>query len=218
MRAAGLILAGGRGSRMGGQTPKPLTELAGRPLIAHVIARLERQAMPIILAAPIGQDYERFALKLAPDLRPGLVGPLAGVEAGLLALADMRNEVPAYLVVTPGDTPFVPTDIVERLSSTASGKPVIASFQGRLQPATGIWPLTVLPALTRWLDDGRPLAIRAFLDDVGHDTVEIEASTDAPSGDPFFNVNTPEDLTVAEAFLGEKALLGEQPPGQTSSL
>ncbi|ORE97808.1 molybdenum cofactor guanylyltransferase [Aurantimonas sp. 22II-16-19i] len=202
VKPAGLVLAGGRGSRMGGPTPKPLTPLCGRPLVAHVIARLEPQADRIFLAAPRDRGYERFGLTLAPDRRPGLPGPLAGIEAGLAALPARRpGEPERRLLVVPGDTPFLPQDLAERLAQRAGERPVIAVFEGRLQPATGLWPGSLLADLTRWLDTGRPLAIRAFLEEVGFDTAAIDATPDAPAGDPFFNVNTPDDLVTAEAFL-----------------
>lgn len=187
---------------MGGGTPKPLTLLGGRPLVGHVIARLEPQAEPLILAAPRDRGYERFALTLAPDRRPGLPGPLAGIEAGLAALAARHPGEPGRrLLVVPGDTPFLPRDLAERLAQRAGERPVIAAFEGRLQPATGLWPGRILADLTRWLDAGRPLAIRAFLADIGFDVAAIDDTADAPAGDPFFNVNTPDDLVAAEVFL-----------------
>ncbi|MBO0903177.1 NTP transferase domain-containing protein [Jiella sonneratiae] len=196
-----MILAGGRGSRMGGAVPKPLVELAGRPLIAYVIDRLSAQAGPLILAAPRGVGFERFGLDLAPDRRPDLPGPLAGIEAGLEAAAHRLPAGPAYLLVTPGDTPFLPADLAARLAAPAAQTPVIVRFSGVRQPAVGLWPVAVLPALTAWLDDGRPLAIRAFLDTIGHQEVAIPASPSAPGGDPFFNVNSPGELALAERFL-----------------
>lgn len=208
MKPAGLILAGGRGSRMGGDVAKPLVTLAGRPLISHVIDRLAIQAEPVIVAAPFGQGFERFGLALAPDRRPGLAGPLAGIEAGLLTLAGMASRKPAeaglqLLLVAPGDTPFLPADLAATLQSVSRDRPVIARFEARLQPATSLWPLSILADLTHWLDSGRPLAIRAFLESVGYDEAVIEPMAGAPGGDPFFNVNTPGDLAHAEAFLAE---------------
>ncbi|NDW07448.1 NTP transferase domain-containing protein [Jiella sp. 40Bstr34] len=194
---------------MGGGIPKPLVELAGRPLIAHVIDRLSAHAAPLLLAAPPGQRFECFGLALAPDRRPGLLGPLAGIEAGLLTLVE-RNGGPSaedgarQLVVAPGDTPFLPGDLVPTLQSAAGDRPVIASFAGRPQPAASLWPLTVLADLGRWLDSGRPLAIRAFLEATGYREVAIEPAPGAPGGDPFFNVNTPDDLARAAAFLSKE--------------
>ncbi|WP_280891690.1 molybdenum cofactor guanylyltransferase [Jiella mangrovi] len=208
MRPAGLILAGGRGSRMRGTVPKPLIALAGRPLIAHVIERIGARTSSIILAAPRGAGYERFAHPLAPDLRPGLPGPLAGIEAGLAAIATPGPhgaETPRHCLVVPGDTPFLPRDLLERLSPHLGERPVVAAFAGRLQPATGLWPLSRLPDLSRWLDEGKPLAIRAFLESSGFAAVEIEPTATSPGSDPFFNVNTPDDLSVAETFLQLKS-------------
>ena len=201
MKPAGLILAGGRGSRMGGATPKPLVELAGRPLIAHVIERLEGQVAPLIVAAREGEGYDPFGLTLAPDRRPGFAGPLAGIEAGLHAVLAIGNSAPTHVLIVAGDTPFLPADLRARLASKSGHRPVIAHFAARPQPATSLWPVAVLHDLTRWLDDGRPLAIRAFLDSVGYETVEIAPSIAAPDGNPFFNINTPEDLVAAEEFL-----------------
>lgn len=207
-KPAGLILAGGRGSRMGGPIPKPLIDLAGRPLIAHVIDRLAAQVEPLLVAAPLDQGFERLGLTLAPDRRQGLLGPLAGIEAGLLTLAevggsDTAGGLPLQLLVVPGDTPFLPDDLAESLQSLAGDRPVIARFKNRSQPATSLWPVSTLVHLTQWLDAEKPLAIRAFLQWTGYREAEIEPIADAPGKDPFFNVNTPADLAHAANFLAK---------------
>ena len=202
MRPAGLILAGGRGSRMGGAVPKPLRLLCGRAMLAHVVDRLAGSCAPLWINAPAGAGYEPFGLDLVADRRADFRGPLAGVEAGLTRLAD--EPAPAtHLLTLPGDTPFLPVDIVRRMTEAAGGRPVVARFAGRLQPTVSLWPLAILPDLTAWLDAERPLAMRAFLDAVGHDAVDIPPNDNAPRGDPFFNVNTPDDLALAEAFCGK---------------
>ena len=135
-------------------------------------------------------------------------GPLAGIEAGLLALDEMARSAsvpggPKELVVVAGDTPFLPGDLVERLKFAAADRPVIARFSGRPQPAAGLWPISALGPLKKWLDSERPLAIRAFLESIGYVETTIEPSAAAPGGDPFFNVNTPADLARAAAFLAQ---------------
>ncbi|MBO0661446.1 NTP transferase domain-containing protein [Jiella sp. MQZ9-1] len=207
MTPAGLILAGGHGSRMGGAVPKPLTLLAGRPLIGHIVDRLGDTVKPLLIAAPTGQGFERFARPLAPDLRPGLPGPLAGIEAGLAALTTLKD-APRHLLVTPGDAPFLPRDLASQLTAAPDDQPIIAQFENRLQPATGLWPLGILPKLSAWLDADQPLAILAFLDSAGFVSVSIGPQDDAPDGDPFFNVNTPDDLATAQKFIGGTAAKG----------
>ncbi|MCB8839223.1 molybdenum cofactor guanylyltransferase MobA [Aurantimonas sp. VKM B-3413] len=202
MTPAGLILAGGRGSRMGGGVPKPLLRLCGRAMLAHVVDRLSGSCAPLWINAQAGAGYEAFGLELVADRRADFRGPLAGVEAGLTRLAE-TPALATHLLTVPGDTPFLPRDIVERMTEDAGSRPVVARFAGRLQPTVSLWPLAILPDLTAWLDAGKPLAMRAFLDAVGHGAVDIPPNDHAPEGNPFFNVNTPDDLALAEAFSGK---------------
>ncbi|MCQ0987924.1 molybdenum cofactor guanylyltransferase [Jiella marina] len=203
MKPAGLILAGGKGRRMGGATPKPLVELQGRPLIAHVIERLDGSVEPLWIAAPPISGYERFELTIRPDMRPGFLGPLAGIEAGLTALEGSAHT--DRLLVTPSDTPFIPRNIASLLDAAYSNRPVIARHGGHLQPAVGLWPVAALPDLRQMLDAGGRLAIRDLLASIGHETVDIPSEPDAPDQNPVFNVNTPTDLETAESHLAGKS-------------
>ncbi|MBY0572621.1 MAG: molybdenum cofactor guanylyltransferase MobA [Undibacterium sp.] len=106
----GLILAGGRGMRMG-QINKGLQQFNGQPLVAHILSRLAPQVGSIIINA--NQDteaYSKFHAKVFPDAFPGYAGPLAGLHSGL-----SHCQTP-YLVSAPCDSPFLPTDLVERLA------------------------------------------------------------------------------------------------------
>ncbi len=141
VRPAGLILAGGRGTRMGGGTPKPLRLLSDRPLIAHVADRLRGVVDPLLLNANDAAAYEAFGLPVVPDLRPGFQGPLAGIETGLAYLA--HNGGPDRLLTLAGDTPFLPKDILAHFPDTPD-RPVVARHRGRLHPTVGLWPVAVL--------------------------------------------------------------------------
>ncbi len=109
LQITGLILAGGRGSRMGG-TDKGLQELNGKSMVRHVLERLRPQVTRIAISAnqnPAG--YARFLYPVLADVRPGFLGPLAGLEAGLIHCTT------PYLVTAPCDSPFLPLDLVSRL-------------------------------------------------------------------------------------------------------
>ena len=188
---------------MGGGTPKPLRLLSDRPLIAHVADRLRGVVDPLLLNANDAAAYEAFGLPVVPDLRPGFQGPLAGIETGLAYLA--HNGGPDLLLTLAGDTPFLPKDILAHFPDTPD-RPVVARHRGRLYPTVCLWPVAVLFPLSTWLNDGgNDRAIQAFLGQIGFDTVDVPDEPDAPGGDPFFNVNTPDDLAVAERRFGARA-------------
>ena len=105
-----LILAGGRGSRMG-EVNKGLQMLGNHSLIAHVIARVATQASSLLINANRDlDDYAQFNYPVISDQLEGYAGPLAGIHAGLLAC---RTD---YLLTCPCDSPLLPTDLAQRLA------------------------------------------------------------------------------------------------------
>ncbi|WP_293775910.1 molybdenum cofactor guanylyltransferase MobA [uncultured Oxalicibacterium sp.] len=107
----GLILAGGQGTRMGA-VDKGLQALNGQPLVAHVLQRLAPQVGPIMLNANRNlDDYRQFGVPVITDLQDDFAGPLAGLQAGLHAC---KTE---FLVTAPCDSPFLPDDLVQHLST-----------------------------------------------------------------------------------------------------
>lgn len=111
----GVLLAGGQGSRMGG-VDKGLVELAGRPMAAHVLARLAPQVDELIINANQNAEaYAAFGHPVFGDDIPGYAGPLAGLHA---ALARARQPLVA---TAPCDSPFLPTDLVARLKAALLG-------------------------------------------------------------------------------------------------
>ena len=214
MKPAGLILAGGRGTRMGGGVAKPLRILQGRPLIAHVAASMAPICDPLLVNAAEPEDFAFLGLPVIADRRSGFEGPLAGIEAGLAALRDMTAKragagaavpAPRHLLVAPADTPFLDAAVFGALLSDPGERPVVARFDDRLQPGVALWPLAALDGLTVWLDASGSRAIRHFLEAVGFDAVTIETRPGAPADDPFFNINTPDDLAFAERAIGRRA-------------
>lgn len=200
---AGLVLAGGRSTRMGGDD-KALLTLAGRRLVDHVASRLSPQVGRLAISA--NGDPGRFGLPgvaVLPDTIPGGLGPLAGVLAGLEWAATLPGVTGLVTVAT--DTPFLPLDLVERLSASRSGEGslVVAESGGRIHPVDALWPLAAAPDLRRFLEAGETYRAMRFIETSGYSSVSF-GPVALPGGavDPFFNVNTREDLAVASRLLG----------------
>lgn len=196
----GVILAGGRATRMGGGD-KGLRVVGGRRLIDHVIDRLSPQCGALAINA--NGDPARlaeFGLPVLPDSLPDHPGPLAGVLAGLDWAA---GQGATAIVTAAADTPFFPTNLVARLVASAgpSGLCLAASPDetGRVQrqPTFGLWPVALRDDLRAVLVGGlRKIVIWTDSHGAG------QAVFDAAPFDPFFNVNTPDDITAAEALMG----------------
>lgn len=195
----GVILAGGRATRMGGGD-KGLREVGGRRLMDHVIDRLAPQCVGLAINA--NHDPARFAsfgLPVLADSLPDHPGPLAGVLAGLDHAAAMGLTA---IVTAAADTPFFPRDLVARLAAAAgpTGLCLAASPDetGTLQrhPTFGLWPVSLRADLRAALEDGlRKIVLWTDRHQAGL------ARFDSLPFDPFFNVNTPEDIVTAEALL-----------------
>ncbi|WGF89343.1 molybdenum cofactor guanylyltransferase MobA [Marinivivus vitaminiproducens] len=194
----GVILAGGRSSRMGGGD-KSLLVLQGRTLLEHVIARLGPQADGLVLNA--NGDPGRFAgfgLTVVPDTAPDQPGPLAGILSGLRWAAAQRPDC-SRIITAAADTPFMPADLALRLAEAAeaAGADIaLARSRGRTHPVFGLWPVALADDLEGALDRGERRVLRFAQ---RYRLVEVDFPADP--ADPFFNVNTPGDLATAESLI-----------------
>ncbi len=191
----GVILAGGLSRRMGGGD-KALLPLGQGTLVSHVAARLGPQVSALALNA--NGDATRFAalgLPVLADSLPDHPGPLAGI----LAAMDWAAGQGAHMVVTaPADTPFLPRDLVSQLERVAEASgAAIAASGGRTHPVCGLWPVAARADLRAALAGG----MRRLSDWTDRLGAGIAPFPDTPE-DPFFNVNTPEDLARARARIG----------------
>jgi molybdopterin-guanine dinucleotide biosynthesis protein A len=201
----GVILAGGRSSRMGGGD-KCLLPLAGQPVIASVIARLRLQVSDLVINANgEAARFARFSLPVVADSVAGFAGPLAGVHAGLEWVKANRPGI-RYVVTVASDTPFFPDDLVQRfLSELGHHAPLLvaASAEG-VHPVVGLWTVALARELHEWLEQGRH-KVGAFAKQ--HGAVEVFFAPVEVEGrlvDPFFNINRPEELEQADALLGHQ--------------
>jgi len=199
----GVLLAGGLSRRMGGGD-KCLRDLAGRPMLGHVIERLASQVGAMVINA--NGDPARFAsfgLDVVPDTVGGFAGPLAGVLAGMRWSASAAPDA-QWIVTVSTDAPFLPLDLTQRLRSAIADAPrtiALAASGGNVHPVIGLWPVALADDLEEQLEAG----VRKVL----HWT-DRHASTvvDFPllrfhgrMIDPFFNANTPEELAEANELI-----------------
>jgi molybdopterin-guanine dinucleotide biosynthesis protein A len=186
---AGLVLAGGRASRMGGGDKCLLrvtdTKVGDTTVLDILLARLGPQAGALAMSANgDAARFARFGLPVLPDL-PLHAGPLAGVAAGLAWATSLGADA---LLTVPGDTPFIPADLAEKLAPA----PAWAMSDGAVHPLVALWPAAA--PLAAWLEGGGSLRVRTFGEAIGMRTVVFSQTPD-----PFFNINTPDDLRVAQA-------------------
>jgi len=202
MNVAGVILAGGRSSRMGGRD-KALIQLGAKPLLAHVLDRLRPHLAMIALNS--NADPALFAssgLDVLADRSDDRPGPLAGL---LAAMEWAASKGATHVLVTPADTPFIPDDLVASFSAaTTPERPVVlAASNGARHPVTGLWPVTLREPLARFIVEDDKRRVTTFADRHGAQTLDfpLVATAGGEPYDPFFNVNTPDDLAAAEAIL-----------------
>ena len=193
----GLVLAGGLARRMGGGD-KARIEIGGVTILDRVLACLSAQCTGIVINA--NGNPKRFAdagVPVIPDNVAGHPGPLAGILAGLDWLAAQASGI-EWIVSVPGDCPFLPDDLVEKLHRArrkmGTGVPFACARSGKWRhPVVGLWPLALREDLRNALvrEDMRKIEVWT-----GRHGVAI-ADWPAEPIDPFFNVNTPEDAALA---------------------
>ena len=199
----GLVLAGGLARRMGGGD-KALIKIGRSTILDRVLATLSGQCVDIIINA--NGDPKRFedtGCIVVPDNVPGFAGPLAGILAGLDWLATQNNGI-EWMVSVPGDCPFLPDDLVERLHEArrkmCAGVPLACARSGEWRhPVVGLWPVALRGDLRKALVDEDLRKIEVWT--ARHGIAIADWPTEPI--DPFFNVNTPEDAKRAEQVAAQ---------------
>ncbi|MYA17715.1 MAG: molybdenum cofactor guanylyltransferase [Gammaproteobacteria bacterium] len=188
-----LILCGGRATRLGG-IEKPLADLGGKSLLAHVIARLEPQVDSIVLSVGRGSaQYAGFGYPVVVDDDPDQ-GPLAGIVSAL-AVVDTP-----WTLTTPADTPFLPSDLVHALApSCRDHGAAVVSAGGHRQNLAMLLDRTQAASLAEFYAAGGR-AVHRWLVASGVDEVAFPE-------DGFMNINTPDDLAHARLELDRRSPL-----------
>ena len=201
---AGVLLGGGQARRMGGGD-KCLCVLAGKTLLDHVIARLRPQVGPLLLNANgDAARFARFGLPVVADVVPGFAGPLAGVLSGMEWASADAPDCPRIVTVAT-DAPFLPLDLVARLSASAGGADIVcAQSGGRAHPVIALWPVSLRHELRH------AIVVEGIrkVDRWSRRYAVVTAEFAAEPVDPFFNVNTVDDLLRAEELVASNPNFG----------
>ena len=188
----GVILAGGRAQRMGG-CDKGLIKLLGKPLVEYVIRALKPQVAEMIINANRNRErYAAYGYPVIADLMDGFYGPLAGMASAMQAART------PYIVTTPCDSPFVPSDLVKRLYGgieKQAAEIAVAHNGERLQPVFALLDQNLRSSIIAYLKRGERKIDRWYEE---HRLAIIDFS-DQPN--TFVNVNTPEDVETVESKL-----------------
>lgn len=177
---------------------KTLMDLQDQSLIERVCKRLDGQVSEVLVSA--NNDLTRFDflnLPVVKDTLEGFAGPLAGILAGMRWAE--QNSDHSWVLSVAADTPFFPIDLSEKMRQAVTGKQIaLARSGGRNHPVFGLWHVSVANALEEFLVRG-DRKVMLFVEKFSNCMVDF------PVGriDPFFNVNTPEDMKIAEQILSE---------------
>jgi molybdopterin-guanine dinucleotide biosynthesis protein A len=197
MQLEGLILAGGRGSRMGGVDKGWVT--CGEYPMVQLVARTLRPLVSRVLIS-CNRNLERYcqlADQVVSDLVPDFPGPLAGVQSALAVTSA------THLLILPCDTPWVGRDLLKRMIDAACSNPqhvVVVVREGEVQPLHAVLPVACRPALARYLADGRR-SVQGFYAQLPVVTVSAE------SGWQLDNLNSEQELRASWLNHMQRALV-----------
>jgi molybdopterin-guanine dinucleotide biosynthesis protein A len=200
-RPPAVILAGGRSSRMG--SPKAELVLAGKTMLTRVAERLRAQVADLAVNVNDPSIATPPDLTVVADTIPGFIGPLAGVLAAMRHTAKISPGA-SHVLTAPIDTPFFPTTLAARLQAalTSENEIAVAWSGGEMHPLFALWPIVITDDLDSWIRTDSKRRVRAFI--ARHPSVAVEfpsIPTTAGPLDPFFNINTPQQLGEAEEWL-----------------
>jgi molybdopterin-guanine dinucleotide biosynthesis protein A len=185
----GLILAGGQGRRMGG-VDKGLTLLRGRPMVAWVLERLAPQVGELLINANQNLDrYQGFGYPVVSDEIAGFAGPLAGLHAG------MKTAHGSFVLMVPCDSPFLPTDLAQRLFDALDADHAdlsVAKSGAQPYPVFALARTSLRPHLAAFLEGGGR-TVYAWYDSLKIIEVAFDDQEHA-----FTNINTTDELKAIE--------------------
>jgi molybdopterin-guanine dinucleotide biosynthesis protein A len=188
----GVILAGGRATRMGGRD-KGLLPLAGKPMVEWVMAALKPQVTDIIINANRNLDtYAAYGYRVVSDRLHGFCGPLAGIASS------MESASTPYIVTTPCDSPLVPLDLAHRLyrALRVNRAEISVAHNGeRLQPVFALLECAILNSLLDYLEAGE----RKIDTWYSRHKLAIVDFSDRPES--FVNINTPDEIEAVASRL-----------------
>jgi len=205
MHIAGAIIAGGKSSRMradGIAGDKFLQLLGSKTMLEQVVARLSPQVDHLFINTnTVHSALPNLNLPITADAQSHFGGPLIGLKT---AFEYAQNY--SFVLSVTGDCPFIPRDLMSRLyerQQKTNARIVMASSNGRVHPIFGLWKPDILEPLNAWLEHTEKASVLAFAKAIGFETVDFPFQPmpkTSETYDPFFNINTAEDLKNARKF------------------
>ena len=201
IKSAVTLLAGGQARRMGG-VDKNLMMLAGKPVLRHVLDRVDFDERPLMINANGDPSrYAEFRLPVHADVIDGFAGPLAGIVTGLEWVVAKHPDC-THMISLATDAPFLPFDLIDRLevglnARFDNGADIAQAMSfTRRHPVFAIWPVSLTGALRHALIDDGLRKIDDFTNRYQCITVEFTGEPD-----PFMNLNRPDDFDLAQQFV-----------------
>jgi molybdenum cofactor guanylyltransferase len=201
----GVLLAGGQSRRMGGGD-KCLLEIGGQSLLRRIADNAATQVGPLVLNTNSDPSlFDGYDLPVATDVVEGFAGPLAGVLTGLEWAAAHAPECD-WVASFACDAPFAPRDLVARLVEAIARDGAVmacATSGGRDHPVFALWPTRLADELRVAVVDEGVRKVDIWTARYKLARVDFDNSDSISGGDPFFNINRPEDLDTAAALLAD---------------
>ena len=189
-----LIIIGGQSRRMGGGI-KSLLEFNNKNIFDRILEKLTPQIEKIIISCNSeNEKLAKYRLPVIKDLKEGYLGPLAGIHSAMNWSVNNTSEV-EWLITLPGDTPFIPDDIISKFQKQISKniKIILAKSNNKIHPIIGAWHISLFRSLDRHLEIGtRKILSWAELHPIGFINYNYQ------NYDPFFNINTRDDIEKAQ--------------------
>ena len=194
-KITGCILAGGKSLRMGGGI-KSLKYFNNKSILDRVIEKSKKQVLSLAINSNSNnKELKKYLLPIFSDVIKGYLGPLAGIHASLNWVKKNRPDH-KWIITFAGDTPFFPNNMVEKLYNKAityNKKIILAQSYGKKHPVFGLWHISLEKDLAISLINKNIRKIDKWTSSHSYKTVNF----DNEKYDPFFNINTPEDIKIA---------------------
>lgn len=197
-----VIIAGGRSSRMGG-VEKCLLPLKEKLILDRIIEKLSKQTDRIIINANGNKDRFAFTkLEVIEDITSNSEGPLIGIYSAMKYIYNRTEDKEnTYIACVPSDSPFIPDNLISKLYDCLKDNDADATcvkIGDRINPIFNLLPITLLESLENTVKNTEIRAIYKWLQNLKLATVNFEKEQD------FFNINTKEDLAIAENIAGSE--------------
>ncbi|MFA5974060.1 MAG: molybdenum cofactor guanylyltransferase [Lentimicrobiaceae bacterium] len=192
MNVTGIILAGGKSSRMGAE--KGLQELCGKPLIHYAIEALSGLCNTIIISSS-SDAYHSLGYKVVADVFPG-IGPMGGIYSALKQSETERN------LVLSCDLPFVSEELMSYILENSTGYKVAVPWRGdqHYEPLCGFYHLSILDQINAFIENNN-YKLPDIFDEIRINKLVINSELNFYQENLFLNVNSKHDLTLAENLM-----------------